>query len=171
MRNKLIMLLFMAKDSLILSLVVFIVLILLKKLLKKPLDRKKLALNYCFIFYICVLLEVTGIIGVFRMTQYKIEWFRDSFQNIMPVIPNNTGEIKMILCNIVLFLPFGFLIKVCINKLKAINVLLISCGFVLIIEMIQAAGGRMFETNDIIANVVGAMLGYGLYCLCKKIKR
>ena len=75
--------------------------------------------------------------------------------------------------NILLFLPFGFLITDMIHdKTKKIN-LFYSTLIVLItslsIEIIQMHIGRSFDIDDIILNVVGGIIGFVMFYVCNKM--
>lgn len=74
-------------------------------------------------------------------------------------------SIKNILGNIIVFMPFGFLLPIAtdkINKLKSIVIssLLLS----LIFETIQLLTGLgEFDVDDILLNILGAVIGYMFY--------
>lgn len=85
----------------------------------------------------------------------------------------NTKDFEQIYLNIVLFVPFGFILFDLLKqkeKLKIITLaaLLLSVG----IEVTQFYGriGK-FETDDIIFNVLGAGLGCAIYFFTKGIQR
>ena len=67
--------------------------------------------------------------------------------------------------NIVLFIPFGFLLPLCMMLLNAFL-------FVLGIEVFQlfSAFGA-FDVDDILLNCLGAVMGYCLYIIAKAIKK
>ena len=67
--------------------------------------------------------------------------------------------------NIVLFIPFGFLLPLCVMLLNAFL-------FVLGIEVFQlfSAFGA-FDVDDILLNCLGAVMGYCLYIIAKAIKK
>lgn len=65
--------------------------------------------------------------------------------------------------NIVLFLPFGFFISNFIKAKKTHQVLIVSTLISLTAELIQFKIGRAFDIDDIILNVIGAILGFICY--------
>lgn len=67
-----------------------------------------------------------------------------------------------------LFVPIGFLLGGMIPK-KFAKVLLIGWMLSILIELLQLETGRgLCETNDVIHNTVGCMVGYGLAMLLDK---
>ena len=171
MKNYFIMLMAMVINAFFISVIIFAVYLIIKKIIKKKISIKRSLLEFTFIWYVFTLLEVTGIIGIHSMTQYKWEWFLESFDVIKIIIPQDGGEVAMLICNCVLFIPFGFLLPIIFQRMKIIRVLIISLIVILIIELLQAAGGRMLEVNDIVTNLLGTVIGYMLYKLCFELQK
>ena len=171
MKNYFIMLMAMVINAFFISVIIFAVFLIIKKIIKKKISIKRSLLEFTFIWYVFTLLEVTGIIGIHSMTQYKWEWFLESFDVIKIIIPQDGGEVAMLICNCVLFIPFGFLLPIIFQRMKIIRVLIISLIVILIIELLQAAGGRMLEVNDIVTNLLGTVIGYMLYKLCFDLQK
>ena len=74
-----------------------------------------------------------------------------------------------VLLNVALFVPIGFLLGGIMPK-GFLKVLLI--GFLLscLIELLQLTSGRgLCETNDVVHNTVGCMLGYAAAMVLKKL--
>ena len=68
-----------------------------------------------------------------------------------------------VLGNILLFLPIGILVPPVSGWRKWYKTALISFGSSLLIELIQLVTRRgYFDPDDVILNVAGAMIGYGL---------
>lgn len=158
-------------NAFFISVIFFAVYLIIKKILKKNISIKRSLLEFAFVWYVFTLLEVTGIIGIHSMTQYKLKWFLESFNVLKIMIPKDAGEVAMLLCNCVLFVPLGFLLPIIIQRIKIIGVLIVSLLVILIIELLQAAGGRMLEVNDIITNMLGTVIGYMLYTLCAYLQK
>lgn len=77
--------------------------------------------------------------------------------------------IKNIVGNVLMFVPLGiFLGRYTKNKCKAIPFFFIIL-FSFSIECTQLLIGRVFDVDDIILNVIGGLLGYTLYLICKII--
>ena len=73
--------------------------------------------------------------------------------------------------NIVLFLPFGFFISNFIKAKKTYQVLVVSTLISLTAELIQFKIGRAFDIDDILLNVVGAILGFICYRGLRQIRK
>lgn len=94
--------------------------------------------------------------------------YLDQMNGLWPVVK----DIFMgFLCNIVLFLPFGYLLPQLGKKnvhMKSVLLkgLLLSASIELIQLFISVAGlvsDRVFDVDDILANVLGSALGFALY--------
>lgn len=74
--------------------------------------------------------------------------------------------------NVLIFVPFGFLLPVMSRKLKGFfNVLLLSLGLSLIVEVVQlAAQVGSFDVDDLLLNTIGGVLGYVVYA-CAQLYR
>lgn len=65
-----------------------------------------------------------------------------------------------VLLNVALFVPIGLLLGGMMQK-GAVKILLIGCVLSSLIELLQLATGRgLCETNDVIHNTVGCMVGF-----------
>lgn len=76
---------------------------------------------------------------------------------------SNLYALKNILGNILVFIPFGFFLPIEYNK-KFKEVIIISFVSVLLIETFQLITMLgYFDIDDIILNITGCILGYGIY--------
>lgn len=65
--------------------------------------------------------------------------------------------------NVLLFMPIGFLAGCGLRGMTFKKVLLLGSGFSVFIELLQFVFKKGFcETDDVIHNVLGCMIGYGL---------
>ena len=74
---------------------------------------------------------------------------------------------RNLILNILMFVPFGFLLPVGIRKMRVFWRTYL-CGFIVTlgIEVIQLASGKgIFEWDDILNNTVGTMIGYGIFSI------
>lgn len=74
---------------------------------------------------------------------------------------------RNLILNILMFVPFGFLLPVGIRKMRVFWRTYL-CGFIatLGIEVIQLVSGKgIFEWDDILNNTVGTMIGYGIFSI------
>lgn len=77
--------------------------------------------------------------------------------------------IKNIVGNVIMFMPYGFFVgKYASGKNKYLSFFLIFLAS-LSIECTQLAIGRVFDVDDIILNVLGGIIGYGIFLLIDKI--
>lgn len=77
------------------------------------------------------------------------------------------GEIIM---NIVVFMPIGFLAGFAMKKALWLKVLVVGFVVSLTIELLQLMLKRgCFETDDLINNTLGCMMGYGVYLCARKV--
>ena len=79
---------------------------------------------------------------------------------------------KQILLNIAMFIPFGFLVPICIDKIGQNIILLafLSIFFSGLIELLQTMLMRgSFEYDDIINNLFGAVTGWILFKIVRKM--
>ncbi len=88
----------------------------------------------------------------------------------------NRTEFYMILCNVVLFLPFGILLPLWFQTKKAEvckfrRLILQALGLSFGIELIQLITHYgCFELDDMINNVTGAVIGYSIWWTVRKGK-
>ena len=69
-----------------------------------------------------------------------------------------------IIANVLAFIPIGLLLGCAFRKLKWWRVLLIGGAFSFLIETLQFVLNRgQTEVDDVIHNVIGGVVGYGLY--------
>lgn len=87
------------------------------------------------------------------------EWILWSAHAILPHL----------LLNVLLFVPLGFALPFICKKATLPITVLTGFSLSLIIEFIQFFLGRACETDDLICNTLGALLGYVLYLLIGKM--
>ena len=76
-----------------------------------------------------------------------------------------TRNVMEILLNIIMFIPIGLLIGGSMPKQRG-KVLLIGCVLSIVIETLQLITGRgLCETDDVIHNTIGCLIGYSLSAL------
>ena len=76
-----------------------------------------------------------------------------------------------VLGNLLIFLPFGYLIGVYVNPKKIWPVIITTLLTSGVVEFVQLKIGRAFDIDDIILNIVGGMFGYLLYIGLSAINR
>lgn len=95
--------------------------------------------------------------------------------NLVPVFFRwITGELTpgswtatMLAVNILMFVPLGFLLPFVFKKIKGWAIVLLAVAIPLSVELFQPIVARSFDTDDIITNFIGIVLGYILAVLFK----
>lgn len=65
----------------------------------------------------------------------------------------------MMLGNVLMLVPFGFLAPLLWEKLRHLRVLPVGLGFILAVELLQPLTGRSFDIDDIFLNFLGVLVG------------
>lgn len=73
--------------------------------------------------------------------------------------------------NILIFLPFGYLIGVYVTPKKVWPVIITTLLTSIAVEFVQLQIGRSFDIDDVILNVIGGIIGYLLYIGLSAINR
>lgn len=76
-----------------------------------------------------------------------------------------------VLGNIIIFIPFGYLIGVYVNPKKIWPVIITTLITSGVVEFVQLKIGRSFDIDDVILNLVGGIIGYLLYIGLSAISR
>ena len=74
---------------------------------------------------------------------------------------------RMLLSNVILFVPFGMLFPSVLKKVSYKNVVITCMLFSLIIELLQPVVGRSFDVDDIIMRIIGTTFGFLFYLTVK----
>lgn len=74
---------------------------------------------------------------------------------------------RMLLSNIILFVPFGMLVPSVRKKISYKNVVVTCMMSSLIIELLQPVVGRSFDVDDIIMRMIGTTFGFLFYLVVK----
>ncbi|PRT20981.1 VanZ family protein [Bacillus wiedmannii] len=115
---------------------------------------------YVFLFYLSLVYKVTQIATVWDISRYE-KWIRVSQINL--TLFDTAGSTTYLL-NIVLFMPFGFLLPTIwpqFRKMK--NTVCAGFFFSLAIELNQLLNNRITDIDDLFTNTLGAIIGYVIY--------
>ncbi|MGG0300888.1 VanZ family protein [Bacillus albus] len=115
---------------------------------------------YVFLFYLSLVYKVTQIATVWDISRYET-WIRVNQINL--TLFDTAGSTTYLL-NIVLFMPFGFLLPTIwpqFRKMK--NTVCAGFFFSLAIELNQLLNNRITDIDDLFTNTFGAIIGYVLY--------
>lgn len=94
------------------------------------------------------------------------------YKIIMGELSIGPWVLSMLLGNVLMFIPFGFmypLIKRGKDKIFQ-HTIICSLIFIIIIELVQPFIGRSFDVDDIICNLLGVVVGYGILKLVRVVK-
>ena len=82
----------------------------------------------------------------------------------------NMGLAIQIVLNVVFFVPLGFALPLCFDYFRSIwRTVAVSAVFSAIIELIQGVFAiGLCEFDDVFHNTLGALVGYGLFLLCRR---
>lgn len=145
-------------------LVVFIVAISLIRFFYLQTHREK------FFFYkeVCYLVAIIYIWLLFEILTMS-ELNSISGMNLVPFseIMRYKFGTKMFMYNVVgnilIFIPFGYLIGSYVNPKKIWPVLITTITTSTVVEFVQLKIGRSFDIDDIILNLLGSVIGFLLY--------
>ena len=139
-----------------------------RKQKKVSISIGRLLLYAVFIIYLVVVVGAT-------MLRYRMHSFAGGIGEIYPLFYSykeawnhfSTREWRNIILNIMMFVPFGFLLPLVSKKFQAFwKTYLAGFLFTFLIEMTQLLFNLgICELDDFMNNTVGAMIGYGFYRL------
>ena len=93
--------------------------------------------------------------------------------NLVPFIDVSLGRgdfFRQVFLNIVMTLPFGFLFPLTRDKKAKFGVTVFFCFMMSLgIELLQPFFDRSSDITDLITNIIGGALGYGLYAIFKPV--
>ena len=93
--------------------------------------------------------------------------------NLVPFIDVSLGRgdfFRQVVLNVIMTLPFGFLFPLTRDKRAKLCVTVFFCFLMSLgIELLQPFFGRTSDITDLITNLIGGVLGYGLYTIFKPI--
>ena len=93
------------------------------------------------------------------------------FTEILRYEVGSTQFYLNVIGNILVFLPFGYFVSSYIKATRVSHILLVTLITSFTIEFVQHYIGRSFDIDDILLNVVGAILGFLLYIVFTAIKK
>ena len=127
-----------------------------------------LTLIVLFSFYLSLAFLITGSGTIFDFLRFQPDL--PSTQVYFAFFADRAASTQNVL-NAVLFIPLGFLVSWISKSARAIGpVALYGIGLSLLIEISQMLNYRVTDIDDIIMNLLGALLGYGIY-LCIALLR
>lgn len=118
------------------------------------------------------LLFIVYVLCLFQAVTYQdVTWSSANYIPFKEILRYDFGSslfYKNIFGNMLLFLPYGIFASKYLEIEKPRTIFLFSLITSASIEVTQLIIGRVFDVDDVLLNVCGALIGYGLYRLYKK---
>lgn len=116
--------------------------------------------HWTFIFYLYLVVSVTGIGTLEDLLSYP-EVIRPGEINVLPF---SSGFGIQNILNIIMFMPFGFLVPLIWKPSRKLSgTVLLGFEFSLLIEFLQLFNRRATDIDDLLMNTLGALLGFLLW--------
>lgn len=106
--------------------------------------------------------------------RYNFTPFKEIMRYVRQLLrhPNTYGMISIVnlLGNVVVFMPFGYLIpRVLGNRINIIHATLVGMEFSILVELLQLITKKgCCDVDDVILNTIGAFLGYVFYYFVRR---
>ena len=123
--------------------------------------------NLLFIIYILLLYELLTRAELNTVRGYNLVPFSEMFRYEI----GSTSFYLNVVGNIVIFIPFGYLISTYIKPKRILSILIVSVISSATVEFVQLCIGRSFDVDDIILNSLGAIIGFLIYIGLKNKKK
>lgn len=127
---------------------------------------------YKEIFYLFFLIYI---LCLFQIVTFEDQSLYISGNNLVPfkeIMRYNLGSrlfFKNVIGNIIMFIPYGIFASLYTKVDKPFHAICLVLFASVTVEITQLAIGRVFDIDDIILNVVGGIIGFGIYQLVEKI--
>ena len=140
----------------------------MKYLIEHCIDFMVLALMYAYLSLVLFFTMMPVIASIPFVLNHPYEPM-----NLVPFIDVSLGRgdfFRQVVLNVIMTLPFGFLFPLTRDKRAKFGVTVFSCFLMSLgIELLQPFFDRSSDITDLITNVIGGALGYGLYVIFKPI--
>lgn len=121
-----------------------------------------------------MLLFIVYIVCLFYVVTFQdVSWSTSNFIPFKEMFRYKFGSrlfFKNVLGNLFMFLPYGFFASYFLKSKKKAPIIILSILTSLTIEFTQLMIGRVFDVDDVLLNVLGALVGYYLYIDLSYIK-
>lgn len=150
-------------------LVLFVIVICSIRIIDIIFNKKKIAIhkelmNLMFIIYLFLLFQL--------VTTTDFESYSNNFIPFKEIMRYNFDSslfFRNVIGNIILFIPFGYLVSYYLKNTKYFIVIILTFITSISTEIIQMYIGRSFDIDDIILNFVGGILGFIIFKIQSKI--
>jgi glycopeptide antibiotics resistance protein len=148
----------------VLILAFFIVRLILMYNKNKKINIHRELIFFYFLVYIAIVYQIVTMQDISVGTSNFVP-----FREIMRYSFGSSLFMLNVVGNILMFIPFGFFITYLIKRSNFFLVFFLSLFTTATIEFSQLAVGRVVDIDDVILNMVGAILGYIIYHLARLI--
>ena len=151
---------------------IFVVVIAIVRIAAIKTSNQKLVfykefINLLFIIYILLLYEMLTRTELNTVRGYNLVPFSEMFR--YPI--GSSNFYLNVIGNIVIFVPFGYLISTYIKPKRILPILIVSVLSSATIEFVQLGIGRSFDVDDILLNAVGSIIGFLIYIALQAIRK
>lgn len=137
----------------------------------RPQGRDRLLVNTLMYAYLSLVLYFTMMPVVVSIPSMLDHPYTP--MNLVPCIDVSLGRgdfFRQVLLNVIMTMPFGFLFPLTRDRRARFGATVFSCFLLSLgIELLQPFFDRSSDVTDLITNVTGGALGYGLYALFKPV--
>lgn len=109
------------------------------------------------------------VLCIFYVVTYQdVNWSTSNFMPFKEIFRYSFGSrlfIKNVVGNMIMFMPYGFFITYFVKTKKVYIIMLLSLILSVTIETTQLIIGRVFDIDDIMLNLVGAVIGFLIFRL------
>lgn len=143
---------------------------------KKDCTKQHMGKLGCVVFYIFALYHITiirnGIVWdrIGTASVESIQW--KPIVELVSILQNSLmAFLYNVIGNILWFVPIGILGSYVFRSYSLVKAMVLGCLVSMSIEILQfILVSGISDVDDILLNTIGAMAGYGLYCLYQKKK-
>ena len=137
----------------------------------RPQGRDRLLVNTLMYAYLSLVLYFT-MMPVVASIPFMLD-HPYTPMNLVPFIDVSLGRgdfFRQVLLNVIMTMPFGFLFPLTRDRRARFGATVFSCFLLSLgIELLQPFFDRSSDVTDLITNVTGGVLGYGLYVLFRPV--
>lgn len=130
---------------------------------KEKISGACIAVEWIFTIYLVTLLQITGVFSIFSW-----DFTMSGTCNWVPFV---NEEIKLVVLNVLLFIPMGFFVPLVIRKnWDGVRTIVFGACCSLLIELSQMfLLGRTADVDDLLTNTAGSAIGYALFLCGRKL--
>lgn len=151
-------------------LTLFLVIIMISRISYIIINKEKVVL-YKDIFILLSILYLLMLYFMLLSTEYSTSGVNlHIFREMSRYRIGSKSFFYNVIGNIILFVPFGFILSNSIKAKKIRHIIIPSFIVSLSAEIIQYQIGRAFDVDDVLLNTMGALIGFMIYISMREIK-